>query len=363
MHIRDVAKKLNVSVATVSRALNPATEKLVTPKTRQLVKAFAMKAGFVPNRAARGLSRGRTNTIGVVLPTNFQSIFFNDHFSKVLSGLYKTMAEKTHFDCKLIVMPRGVPIEKMEDLMMDSGVDGLVLSALCDHRFSSSHLFLEGLFKRWKKPIVVVGLKTKSSRFNCVYSDNAEATKRALTHLIQKGHERIGIIRGWVPGPPDIEERFEAFKRTLKDHRLEIREEWNHEGRPLTKEEDRYEPAVPAVGINVTGVEYGYNSVLDIFKRSGSKPTALFCVNDEMAIGAVKALRTLKIRCPQEVAVMGFDGLQVGELLDLRLTTVNQPTVQMAETGTRLLLDILEDKVKTPQALFIPMDLIIRDSA
>lgn len=363
MQIRDIAKSLKVSIATVSRALNSATESLVNPKTRKKIQGYAEKVRFVPSRTARGLSTGKSNTVGVILPTTFDSLFFNDHFTKVLAGLNKVLEAEHRFNCKLIVIPKGQSLERLEHLVFDSGVDGLLFSTSCDHALYSSHYFPKNLLAKWKRPVVVLGMKIKSSYLSCLYSSNYEAAKSAVTYLVKKGHKRIGIIT-IDPPVPDSEERYRGYISALEAHNLPRDKNLVMKGKFIERGESHAKLTHPhSLGLNLDAIESGYESALKFFQPKGARPTAIFCANDEMALGALKALRSLGIRCPSDVAVMGFDGIEFGEFVEPRLTTVSQPTKEMAESGTRLLLDLIEGKVKGQVSKFVPMELLVRESA
>ena len=139
-------------------------------------------------------------------------------------------------------------------------------------------------------------------------------------------------------------ERVAAFKTALADHHLPYDAEFAAEGAYLT--------------------ESGYDAAIQLFKRPKAKQlTAVFCTNDEMAFGALRALRVLRKRCPQDVAVMGFDGLTAGDQVDPPLSTVEQPFQEIAKIGTKLLFDLIEGKQKKPVQLTVPAQLLIRDSA
>src|SRR5258708_12334227 len=102
MRIHDVAKTLDVSVATISRAWNPATRHLVAEKTRKRIQKFVDQVGYVPNRTARELSTGKTRTIGLVLPNILESIFFNDYLIKILGGVYEILEKDNTYNCKIV---------------------------------------------------------------------------------------------------------------------------------------------------------------------------------------------------------------------------------------------------------------------
>jgi len=342
MHIRDVAKSLKMSVATVSRALNPQTSHLVAEKTRRRVQKFVQEVGYVPNRTARELSTGKTRTIGVVLPNVLQSVFFNDYLIKILAGVYRVLEQDNTYNCKIIITPRGKVLSELDNQVLGSGLDGLLLSPYCDHAFYSSHYLPKNVLTKWMQPLVILNLRPKSPRrFHSVYLNHFDAARKAVLHLILKGHKLIAMIKGDSLFPESVD-RFDGYRAALQEHGIKPNMNLVQEGNFL--------------------LESGYEATLRLFRQDVLRPTAIFCANDEMALGAIRALKSLNIACPREVAVMGFDGIEIGEYVEPRLTTMAQPTHQIAEAATRLLLDQLAGKIKGPVATAVPANLVIRDS-
>lgn len=346
MRIHDVAKQLRVSVATVSRALNPSTQHLVSKKTKERIQRYVREIGYVPNRTAQQLSTGKTHTLGVALPAVFESIFANDYLIKVLAGVHKALEENAPYNCKILILSQGKLLTDLEHSVSTLGVDGLLLSAYCDFALcrSTPPTVPKNLLAQWQKPVVIMNLQLdESDRFSCVYFDQMEAAQKAVTYMIQKGHKDIAMIQG-DPKFPDAQQRLEGYKAALENHGLKFRPSWIPVGNFL--------------------MEMGYRAGLNLFRdTSGKKPTAVFCANDEMAIGCMKALKALRIRCPQDVAVIGFDGIDLGEFVDPRLTSLSQPLREIAENSTRLLIRLIEEEIPTPISEAVPSQIIVRDSA
>ncbi len=364
MQIDDIAAKLKVSASTVSRALNPAKQHLISPSVREKIRKYAAKHGFTPNQTARELLTGKTHNIGVILPTTFESFFFNDHLDKSLAGVYKVLEEQREYGCKLIVIPKGSQRMDLDQQIRDSRVDGLLVSSLWDIGIHESRFIPESFLSKWTKPVVVMGLEPKEkSRFSSLYSSNVKAARQAVSYLIRKGHKKIAMVHQ-APVVTDSRDRMEGYKLAFKDHHLKmdpsliIETEVN-----LEEERALHPPSLQTDKRNLYPLERAIQVAMELFGPNGPKPSAVFCANDETAIGIMKGLRILGLRCPQDVAVMGFDGLELGELLDPRLSTVKQPSFEMAAEGTKLLLDLIEGRVHGPVSKFIPMELVIRDSA
>jgi len=344
VRIQDIAKKLLVSTATVSRALSPSTEHLVAQPLRGKIQAYARKQRFTPNPIARHLAHGKSNTIGVILYSAFGSLFFNEYIAKIQWGITAAMDEFPGHGCKIVILPRGKSLHDVDFHLLGSGVDGLLISTLSDFHLQKIQQPVYEIEKRWDRPIVALNIGLlKKSRISTVSFSNYLAAYQAVKHLIKKGHQQIGLIYT-DDGAPDVEERVKAYQTALADHGL------------------RFDPAIASEGAYLT--DSGYDAAIRLLKRPHKKPiTAIFCTNDEMAFGALRALRVLRRRCPEEVAVMGFDGLMAGEQVEPPLSTVAQPFFDIAKTGTRLLLDLIEGRQKGPCQITVPTSLIIRDSA
>lgn len=343
MTLEDIAKRLNVSRATVSRALNPTTEHLISESVRKKIKAYAADAHFLPNRSAQELVRGRSYTIGAILSTSFNSIFYNDHLIKIQAGLHAVLEDHGRYTSKVVILPRGKPLSLGDQQGIGTRADGILVAALCDPAAYTMQDLLKDIHLRWKCPVVALHLdRTPIPAISTVNFNNQEAAHLGVTYLIQKGHERIGLIFS-DNGAEDALERVKGFKSALRAHRLP------------------YDPAWVAQG-DFTAPS-GYQSALKILQSKKKAVSALFCTNDEMAVGAMKAIKALRLNCPRDIAVMGFDGLSMGEFTDPRLSTVAQPSQEIARAGAQLLFDLVEERQKGPIHLRVKATLQIRDSA
>jgi len=344
MTLLEIAAKLNVSPSTVSRALNPQMAGLISEPVRRKIQAYAAKTGYVPNKTAQELVRGRSQTIGVILSTSFNSLFFSDHLAKVQAGIHAVMETGTPYACKWVVLPRGKSLSEADQHVLSSGIDGLLISTICDFTAYKLQDLAYALEKRWKHPIVALNLTSNSSSgINTVSFSNRDAAYKAVRHLIQRGHENIGLIYA-DNGSADARERVAGYKKALSDHHVHVNSAWVERG--------DFSP------------QSGYQAAIELFNRKNAgKISALFCINDEMAIGAIRALKALRKRCPQDVAVMGFDGLTAGEYVDPRLSTIAQPSFEIARAGTQLVLDLIDGKETGPTHRTLPAELMIRDSA
>ena len=246
------------------------------------------------------------------------------------------------YNCKIVILRKGQVLTSIDNTVLSSGIDGLLLSPYCDPALYSVD-FPKTLLNKWNQPVVCLNLDTRhTKRFSGVYCNHFDAARKAVTYLIQKGHKDIAMIAA-AELFPETQIRLEGYKAALSDHGIPIKKNFITTGHLL--------------------IESGYEAALALFRNPGPKPTAVFCVNDEMAIGALKALKVLKIRCPQDVAVMGYDGIDLGEYVEPRLTSVVQPIRQIAEDATSLVLDLVEGRVAGPVSKAVQSEILIRESA
>jgi DNA-binding LacI/PurR family transcriptional regulator len=338
----DIAVRLRLSVATVSRALNPTTAHLISLPVRLEVQNTAARLGYIPNRSAQQLSQGRSYTLGVVLATAFQSNFFSDHLSKVLEGIYAVLGSEKRYGCKLVVLPREKSLSEMDRHLLSSQLDGLLMSTQCDYSVPELYTLAERIQIRSGRPVVALNLPIRRDcRISTVSFDNRKAARMGVDYLLEHGRRRLGLVYA-DNNAEDVRERIEGFKAALAAAGMALREGLIARGDFSTRG--------------------GRTAATEILRRNKSCD-ALFCVNDEMAIGALAAVQDTQRRCPEEVAVLGFDGLAAGDLVQPRLTTVAQPATEMAQTATQLLIDHIEGRRRVPQSVLVPAKLVRRQSA
>jgi len=344
MKLREMAKHLGVAASTASRALNPAKAHLVAEPLRKTIQDYAKKIHYTPNTLAQNLAKGRSQTIGVIIYSAFGSLFFDDYLPKVQAGIYAALKNSPSFGCKIVLLPRGGSLTEIDQHVAGSGVDGILISTICDFTAGRLRNLASVVERRWRRPVVALNIDPlPRSRISTVSFNNEEAGYQAAVHLIRRRHRRVGLI--YIDdGSPDIASRLKGFHRGFADHGLSIHVASKVEGDPT---EDR-----------------SYQSTIEIFKHpENAVISAIFCANDQMAFGCIQALRTLGKDCPKDVAVMGFDGLTIGAFSFPTLTSVEQPSYEIARTGMALLLDLVEGRKKPPVHLTVPSKLILRDSA
>jgi LacI family transcriptional regulator len=308
--IKDVAKAANVSVASVSRALNGSSS--VTEETRKLVLETARTLRYVPHSGARSLSTSRTNTIGVVLPD-----LYGEFFSELIRGI--DVAARRRGLHLLVSSSHGDAAEAGAALRAMSGrVDGLiVMSPHVDAGFLAANL-PETL------PIVLLNTHDAGHQCSSLAIDNYGGASAMVQHLVEMGHRRLVMITG-PANNFESEERLRGFRETVAR---------------LVPDHD---PNDLVVLHGDFSEESGYRAghQLQALKRL---PDAVFAANDMMAIGCLFALGEAGLRVPRDIALAGFDDIPTARFVTPPLTTVR---VRISEMGSRA-LETLAFQVENP---------------
>jgi LacI family transcriptional regulator, repressor for deo operon, udp, cdd, tsx, nupC, and nupG len=327
--IQDVAKLADVSTATVSRAL--ATPERVSPEARARVLEAIAKTGYVPNPAARTLRSQKTYMVLVVLPD-----LANTFFSKILRGIEETLFEAGYG--MIISDLDGSPEKEAHFAAFTAAgrVDGAVL--LNGHLFGQSREG-EGQPARITIPLVALCEAIPGADIPQIEIDNRAAASRMTQHLASLGHRRIAYVSG--PANNILErERFQGFKDGLEAAGLP------------------YDPALILPGDYT--IEAGVRAGHDLVARS-TRPTAVFCTSDEMAIGLMRTLFSAGLRIPEDISVAGFDDIEFAAVAEPSLTTIHQPRRELGQAAASALIDLLQGR-SSPKRIRLETELVIRDS-
>ena len=323
--IRDVAKRLNLSITTVSRALDGYDD--VAPTTRQLVEKTARKMGYVPNRAARQLRRRRTDTIGYVLPA--ESAGFTDlFFSEFIAGM-SDAASAGQYDLLVGAAPPESKAEKAlyERWVQGGKVDGIVINRvrLSDWRLS--------YLSRQRIPHVSLERSLSRLSFVGIEVDSFLALQELVAHLLEKGHCRIA----YIGGPADLKidhDRLAGYRAGLGAAKIGLDAQW-------------------IVRSDMTS-DGGYRTALSLLQLA-VPPTALVCINDLTAMGALHAARERGLLTGRDVAISGFDGLAETAHTEPPLTTLEQPVYSVAQRLTQMILALIRgETISEPQVKIQP---------
>ncbi|WP_068614129.1 LacI family DNA-binding transcriptional regulator [Paenibacillus tuaregi] len=306
--IKDVAKKANVSIATVSRVLNNLTG--YSDKTKQKVLRTIEEMGYQPNAIARGLINKRTQTIGVLFP-NVSSSFS----SAILHGV----EEFAHIHNYSVVVCNtdedGKRTLKCLQVLREKQVDGIVFS---------SEVLKEEYYQAMEAmriPVVLVSSETEIPSVPYVKVDDRRAAYEAVEYLIHKGHKHIAMISGSEADPIAGLPRIEGYMKALADHDIPFRQEYMFYGD--------------------FGFDSGCAAAEQLFVKAPGC-TAVFAASDEMAIGVLSMAARHGVRVPDDLSVIGYDNVKLAEMVVPPLTTVNQPLIEMGSEACQKLIYMIE---------------------
>ena len=335
--IREVAEKSGVSVSTVSRVFNGYDD--VSQATRERVLASAQELDYAPSAAARTLVRQRSQVVGVVLFTGYEHPdIHHPFFQGVLVGLKRGIGS-LGYDLLLFATEQPGSARGREHSYLRRArqhrVDGIVLMGVEREDPEVEKLARSSI------PVIGVDLDVAGPRTSHVTSDNVGGARLAVRHLQELGHTRIATIAGPQGTKPGAD-RLLGYRAELRALGLEADPAYEVEG-------DFYSDSGGAA----------MRRLLELRDR----PTAVFVASDEMAVGAIRAAQGAGLRIPDDLAVVGFDDIQLAELVDPPLTTVRQDSVGIGVAAGRALVEQIENPDVTPPVLTLPVQLVVRASS
>jgi LacI family transcriptional regulator len=312
--MRDVARLAEVSVATVSAVANGTA--VVSPKRAERVRKAMEALDFHPDQIARSLKTGRTQVLGMILPD-----VTNPFYPEVIVGA-EEIARAANYSVMLCNANEDARQEQQQlNTLFSHRVDG-VLIACSDPAISFDRLM------RRRFPIVCFDRIPPGFHGDTAATDNFQGAYEATRHLISLGHERIAILAGRT-NLSTHSSRLEGFRRAMADARLPVRDEFCWPG-----------GMQPDAG-------YDAGSRLSALRR---RPTAVFCTNNKLLLGLVRALGESGVRCPEDISIVGFDDFTWTENFHPRLTTVAQPARELGRKAMQLLIERVENQVEESTA-------------
>jgi LacI family repressor for deo operon, udp, cdd, tsx, nupC, and nupG len=328
-NIYEVAKQAGVSTATVSRVLSKPD--VVSPDTRRRVMQAVKLLAYAPNSAAKNLRTLRSGKLLVTVPD-----ISNPFFSLILQGI-EDAAQREGYAVLLGDTQHDEEREERYALMLKrKEADGLIFLG---HRLPKAAAEIVRSVAPACAPVVNGCEFSPRLGIPSVHIDNAAAASEAIAHLYSLGHRRIGIVTGPLVSPLSRDRLQGATSRAVAE---------NAERDFIVMHGD-------------FSIESGAAAAERLLGRR-EPPTAIFCFNDEMAMGVVECARKRRIRVPGDVSVMGFDDIRFARHMDPPLTTIAQPMREIGEGTARLLLDILGGRTIVPVSVTLPHALIIRES-
>lgn len=328
--IYDIAREAKVGIGTVSRVLNDHPS--VADKTRQKVLGVARRLNYQPHAFAQGLARKRTNTVSTVIP-----FFTNYFFVEVLQGVQDRIAQSGYDLILYGVTEIGQLEHSLRRSMQRGRVDGMLFFSM-----SLPTAFAEK-FRQLKTALVLVDAYHPA--FDSITVDNETGGYEATKHLLALGHTKIGMIDASLESVPACK-RLEGFKKALTGHGIGFN--------------DRYLKVSSIPKQDGFSREAGYLSMMEMLELGDERPTAIFVSSDVQAIGALNALRDQGLRVPDDMAVVGFDDIELAK--HLGLTTMRQPMYEMGVLAVDKLLERIAKPELPPSHTHFEPRLVIRES-
>lgn len=329
--IKDIAKALNLSTSTVSRAIRGSYE--ISDATKKLVLDYAEKVNYRPNPIALGLRENKTRSIGILVPE-----IANNFFSNAINGA-EDEAQKRGYHVMIFQTRESAERERScLEHVLSRKLDGVLLSLSGS---TQDYTYIEHLLKG-EFPMVFFDRVPDGVKANKVVANNFQGAFDATEHLIKIGRKRIGHITS----PPILsitKERLAGYKAALAKHNLPYNENL------------------------VKFMEFDYSIIADTIKKliHEESPDAFFTASDRLALSCYDAIKSLQVKIPEEVAVVGFTNLKVANLLSPSMTTVTQPAFDLGAEAVNILIDTIEGKKKdmSYKQLELPTSLEIRSSS
>lgn len=329
--IRDVAKRANVSISTVSRVLN--NPEIVTENKRKKVEKVINELNYRPNSLARGLIFKKTNTVGVLIPD------ISNQFS---ASLIKGIEEKgNQLNYNVILCDTGHSKKRILNylqVLIEKQVDGII--------FSSEFLKKEyyDLLKKNNIPLVLAATESFDYNVPSVKIDDIKAAYTATKFLIDSNHKKLAMISGpkddLIAGLPRVEGFKKAHKKLLG-----------------------YNPSNNQISYSDFSYEGAYASMKTLFKKMNGDIDAVFCASDKMATGAISFLSSANLKVPEDISIMGFDDSIIAQIFIPKLTTLRQPIYDIGFLSMVKLNDVINNGIKRENIrTYLPHELTVRES-
>ena len=328
-NLKDVAARAGVHPGTASRALNPATQSLVSEATVRAVREAAKALDYRPNPMARGLKTNKTMMVGIVVPD-----LSNPLFPPIVRGAEEVLARGGY---STVIADTDNEVEREVEAiaaLRARQVDGLLVASA--HRSDPAvvNAASQGV------PLVLVNRRAEGASIPTVASDDRSGIEQAVRHLVSLGHSRIAHL----PGPSSLSTGFErarAFRYVLGELGGDLAPE-------LTEECETY---------SVAAGERAAHAVLE-----RARPTAILAGNDQIAIGVLDALRARGLRCPEDVSVVGYNDMTFMDKLSPPLTTVRVPHAAIGQEAAQILVRWLTEGPPGVSLVSLPVELVVRGS-
>ena len=331
MTIKDIARESGYAVGTVSRVLNNHPD--VSEKARKTIMAVVEKHHFKLNSNAKHLKQQASSGIAIIVKGSQNMLF-----ASIVERLQRLISEKKYASFIYYIGEEENEVERAERVCLERHPLGIL--------FLGSDLeFFKERFDRLEIPCVLVTNSAAELGFDnlsSVSTDDEAGAQAAVTHLLKLGHRNIGILGGYMEKSHAAHTRYKGCEKAFAEQGIKL-----EPGR-------QYRSAF-------FSMEEGYHAMAQLFEQMPDL-TAVFAMADVLAVGAIRAIRDRGLRVPEDVSVMGFDGIELGNYLSPRLTTVRQARERIADRSLEILLsDIAGERPAVHELL--PFDIVEGESA
>lgn len=328
--IKDVAAKAGVSHPTVSRAINDDPQ--ISEATKERIRVVMKEMGYRPNLIARSLVRNKTKVFALVVPD------VNPHVQPIIRGVVDECRRREY---ALMLFSTEYWTEEESSytyIVANWQVDGVLIYNIVHHDRLTDDV---KQLKAEELPFVFINKYLHEPDVNTVSVDNRQAVQQAIRHLTDLGHTKIGILNGGLMSVDGVE-RFEAFKESMAELGLKYDERWRGDA------------------------NFADDQAAEEMKRIlqlPERPTAMFCADDLMAMGAIRAARAMNCRVPEELSFIGFDDIDAAQWFEPALTTMRPPLRDIGGKAIDLLLRRIEKPDAPAEQIPLEAKLVIRESA
>ncbi|WP_240768695.1 LacI family DNA-binding transcriptional regulator [Olivibacter sp. XZL3] len=314
MTLRDIAKALNLSTSTVSKALRDSYE--IGEETKKRVIDYAKAVGYQPNTLAKSLKEGKSRTIGVVI-----CAIDNSFVSQMLNGIDRACNERGY--SLMIMQSKESHLQEIKctEVLYGRSIDGLLISPACETP-DVNHL---KKFQRLGLPIVLFDRCSDELDVPKVSINNIDAAYRATQHLIRNGYKRIAVLHSNTSLNINIQ-RLEGYKKALEEHHI-----------PLV------EAYIRPCNLQTTALlEASIHQAVQELSTLPDPPTAMLALSDQISTSAISILKDMGYHIPEDIALIGFTNTSLAASLSPPLSTIYQPATAIGEVAANTLINIIE---------------------
>lgn len=335
--IKDVARLAGVSISTVSRVANNASN--VSPPIRKKVLRAIKALNYTPNIVARSLEARSLKNIAVVMGRTMDQAFSNPDFFVILQGITSTLVKQEYSTLLLTDLKQSMELEHCIKLIRSGAVQGVIVVSSFVHDPLLSRLLEEDC------PFVLIGYPPDNpdiytTPFNTVSTNDKQSAYQAVRFLLERGHRRIGLVHAPLSYAAN-RKRYDGYIEAITEAGLRI----DH-------------TLIASTSYEVSETVSTVTALLTV----AHPPTAVFCTDDYKATGVLRAALGLGMRVPEDLSVMGHNNYQISELTTPPLTTVTVPMFELGRSAGEILMRKITDPSTPIENLFFPNRLLIRDT-